>query len=628
MDITKIILTSLLISTIAFSQTSVAVVEFEGKGVTKQEASALTDRFRDELFKSGRFQVMERAYMEQILKEQGFQTSGCTSNECMVEVGQLVAVEIIVGGSISKIGAIYSISARMISVESGKILNVSNYDFQGDISGLMTDGMRNVVSQLISGKTVEQRTSVSTSSLYITSNPSGALIYIDGNKISGSTPNMIDNLSSGEHRVILQSGNFTTDTTLMLEPYDVKKIHLTLQKGFGKLKVVTTPFEAKIFIDNIEKGISPALIKDIISGKHQVKITKEGFLSVEMPVDINYNEVKEIQVFLKKPAILILKSTPDNVFFEIGEKYKGTTNDSLQVEDGKYRIRCSKADYYSYESDLSLKEGETREINVNLKHQIGSLEINSSPSGAEVTFNGNKIGITPVKLNSFVTGTYSLNVTKENLTIDTTIQIIADVNNRYNLKLQRGFGYLKVKTSPAGANVFVDDEEKGLSPLTIKALAGTPQVKVKKIGYSEVKQPVSINLKDTTTVSLNLNNKSLLNINSIQDGVYIQLNEYDLGYTPVSLFLEPGQYSIEAFINSYHSLKDTLFIETQSVKTIILKAYPDRTISMREPEIISTPTSVTDISKIAKPKLEISPLEKQTIVVFTILFLIVMLTFS
>ena len=39
--------------------------------------------------------------MEQILVEQGFQQSGCTTNECMVEVGKLIGVEKIVSGSIS-----------------------------------------------------------------------------------------------------------------------------------------------------------------------------------------------------------------------------------------------------------------------------------------------------------------------------------------------------------------------------------------------------------------------------------------------------------------------------------------------------------------------------------------------
>ena len=42
--------------------------------------------------------------MEDILKEQGFQQTGCTSDECVVEVGKIIGVQQMVGGSISKVG--------------------------------------------------------------------------------------------------------------------------------------------------------------------------------------------------------------------------------------------------------------------------------------------------------------------------------------------------------------------------------------------------------------------------------------------------------------------------------------------------------------------------------------------
>ena len=118
------------------------------QGVTNDEASALSDRLRLELFKTMSFTVVERAMMEQILKEQGFQQSGCTTNECIVEVGRLIGVEQIAGGSISKIGSTYSVSARLVSVETGKILKTATYDFRGEIDDLLVSGMRQIAVKL------------------------------------------------------------------------------------------------------------------------------------------------------------------------------------------------------------------------------------------------------------------------------------------------------------------------------------------------------------------------------------------------------------------------------------------------------------------------------------------------
>ena len=69
----------LLFFSLAYSQPSIAVVEFEGKGISQTEASALTDRFSSELFTLGTFRLIERDQMEDILEEQGFQQTGCVT---------------------------------------------------------------------------------------------------------------------------------------------------------------------------------------------------------------------------------------------------------------------------------------------------------------------------------------------------------------------------------------------------------------------------------------------------------------------------------------------------------------------------------------------------------------------
>ena len=86
--------------------------------------------------------------MEEILKEQAFQQTGCVSSECAVEVGKMLGVQNIITGSISKVGTIYSVEARAVSVESGEIIKTAVYDHSGDIGGLLTQGMRKVAEEL------------------------------------------------------------------------------------------------------------------------------------------------------------------------------------------------------------------------------------------------------------------------------------------------------------------------------------------------------------------------------------------------------------------------------------------------------------------------------------------------
>ena len=127
---------------------TIAVLEFEGKGVSQSEASILTDRLRDEMFNTGIYIVLERGEMDEVLKEQGFQQTGCVTSECAVEVGNMLGVQQMVGGSIGKVGNMYTVSARIIDVGTGEVLKSANYDLIGGIEELLMNGMNQVASEL------------------------------------------------------------------------------------------------------------------------------------------------------------------------------------------------------------------------------------------------------------------------------------------------------------------------------------------------------------------------------------------------------------------------------------------------------------------------------------------------
>ena len=127
---------------------TIAVLEFEGKGVSQSETSTLTDRLRDEIFKTGVYNVLERGLMDDVLKEQGFQQSGCVTSECAVEVGNMLGVQQMIGGSIGKVGNMYTVSARIIDVGTGEVLKSANYDLIGGIEELLMNGMNQVASEL------------------------------------------------------------------------------------------------------------------------------------------------------------------------------------------------------------------------------------------------------------------------------------------------------------------------------------------------------------------------------------------------------------------------------------------------------------------------------------------------
>jgi len=132
-----------------FSQSiTVAVLDFNGANITKDELVILADRLSSEIFKLGEYTVVERSAMDEILSEQGFQQSGCTTTDCAVEVGALLGVQRMVTGSIGKIGNLYTITAKSINVETGALDNQISLDVSGTIEVLLTETMSQVSKQL------------------------------------------------------------------------------------------------------------------------------------------------------------------------------------------------------------------------------------------------------------------------------------------------------------------------------------------------------------------------------------------------------------------------------------------------------------------------------------------------
>ena len=122
---------------LAEGKQTVAILDFEGRGINQMEAATLTDRLMSEMVATNAVIMVERNQMNEILQEQGLQESGCTSSECAAEVGALLGVQNMVSGSFGKLGNTYTVDAKMFSVETGATIRSSSKTHKGDVDGLL-----------------------------------------------------------------------------------------------------------------------------------------------------------------------------------------------------------------------------------------------------------------------------------------------------------------------------------------------------------------------------------------------------------------------------------------------------------------------------------------------------------
>jgi len=96
-----------------------AVMDFEARDIPKADALKISELIRNEMINSNEYVMIERAQLGKILKEQGFQMTGCVDVSCAVQVGKLLSARKILVGSVMRLGEKIVITGRIVDVEKG-----------------------------------------------------------------------------------------------------------------------------------------------------------------------------------------------------------------------------------------------------------------------------------------------------------------------------------------------------------------------------------------------------------------------------------------------------------------------------------------------------------------------------
>ena len=107
----------------AFSVPQVAVLNtILAAGIDPTVSVPVTDKIIEEMVNSGKFIVIDRANVEQVLQEKEFQlSSGIVRNEEARQAGEYLGADFVVVANASRVGSTYVISAKMIDVVTGEI---------------------------------------------------------------------------------------------------------------------------------------------------------------------------------------------------------------------------------------------------------------------------------------------------------------------------------------------------------------------------------------------------------------------------------------------------------------------------------------------------------------------------
>ena len=338
--------------------------------------------------------------------------------------------------------------------------------------------------------------------------------------------------------------------------------------GYGILHVKSTPDQATVYIDGVERGVTTYQATKIVSGIHTVEIQKSLYKPYVETVTIESDAVSYVNHPLEPDfGKLTISSQPSGAMVYIDDQQKGVTPYKVErFQSGEYDLRLVKTLYHEHNQKFSVDAGGDSPINVNLKPAFGSLYITSDPTGAMVMVDEQSWGITPVKKDTVLSGQHTVLLRKE---LYSDYEEIVPINDgkptTVNAPMNKNFGTLYVDSEPRDAEVYIAGQagKLGNTPVERNLMPGVYRLQIQKDLYETYEQTVNLGIGDVQKISPKLNRKSgRLVIITVPSEAEIYLEGKHIGKTPQIINEQPtGTYKVVLKMSGYGDVRKKVEIK-------------------------------------------------------------------
>jgi hypothetical protein len=329
---------------------------------------------------------------------------------------------------------------------------------------------------------------------------SGGQLFVDGQPV-GTVPGRVE-VAQGHHLIEVKKAGFkdwrdSADVNEGEQRTMVVDLQAEVKKGM--LLVTADVAGADVYVDGTKRDAAPALITDLPEGPHVVEVRKEGAPPWKQEVTVRANQQTKVTAQLAAAmvgSLRVVSSTPGAEVLIDGEP-KGTANTEIGgLKQGQHIVEVRAKGFQSHSLEAQVVSGEQRVLKVDLQPGAAAtarLRVVTPVPDAEVFVDGATMGKAPLDRNDLAPGKHFVVVRKQGFA-DWKREVDLDSNTPVTLTAElSASGTLKILSNVGGANVFLDGQPAGKTPLTLENVpAGDHLLEVKSEGYVDAKQSVHV----------------------------------------------------------------------------------------------------------------------------------------
>ncbi len=326
---------------------------------------------------------------------------------------------------------------------------------------------------------------------------------------------------------ITKNGYSNIRQTVIIPDGQKLPIDISLEAMQGLALIKSTPENANVRINNIDRGKTPLLITDLPIGSYSVHISASGYLKKDLELVLKDRIPVEVNAELISDAAgITVESSPAGASVIINGAVYGTTPCELpRIPEGECDIVVKLDGYAEYHQQIKLVAGESEEINITLSPLPALLKIVTSPLSAKVYINDKYKRESPITFKELVPGTYQIRIELKGYdSIERTIELIRGDKSVEEFNLISNTGSLEITSEPSNVKVFIDGKWLGLTTakadqtdkvseiLTLGGIpAGSHEVKFSAKGYYTKELTVDIERDQTVIPHISLKRRFIPN---------------------------------------------------------------------------------------------------------------------
>ena len=278
---------------------------------------------------------------------------------------------------------------------------------------------------------------------------------------------------------------------------------------------------------------------------------------------------------IKTDPELARVSLTNGLYLKLGDEYL--------IRPGSYRLKIEAPGYYTLEATQQITQQQNQHYAFSLRRLPGHLMVRATPAvAAEVWLDNELKGKARQLITNLPHARYALRVTADRyLPYEDTIEVQGmDREQTMEVQLTPAWAEVAIASTPPGADVYVDDQIIGATPMRAEIMQGAHNLRVKRSRYKAWQDDIKVTANQPMTIDDIVLEPAdamvLLETRPAAAGVTID-TQYS-GLTPLEASLTPGrEVEIRFFKEGYRNTSRRLMARSGDEQHLVVDLEPELT---------------------------------------------------